>query len=85
MNDGRGGRKTECDFVIQVLDEVDSLVQVCWELNETTRGREIEGLLNASKDTGCSELVIVTYDQEESISIDDHTIKVIPAWKWFLS
>ena len=83
-NDGRGKRKTECDFVVQEGDEVTSLVQACWSLDETTRGREIEGMLNASKETGCKDMTIVTSDQEYSISEDGNTIKVVPAWKWLL-
>lgn len=83
-NDGRGGRKTECDFVVQEGDGVTSLVQACWSLDETTRGREIEGILNASKETGCKDMTIVTSDQECSISEDGNTIKVVPAWRWLL-
>ena len=84
MNDARGERKTECDFVVQERDEVVSLVQVCWELNDSTREREMEGILNASKETGCTDMTIVTSDQEETISEGSNTIKVVPAWKWFL-
>ena len=83
-NDGRGKRKTECDFVVQEGDEVTSLVQACWSLDETTRGREIEGILNASKETGCKDMTIVTSDQEYTISEDGNTIRVVPAWKWLL-
>ncbi len=83
-NGGRGGRKTECDFVVQEGDEVTSLVQACWSLDETTRRREIEGILNASKETGCKEMTIVTSDQECSISEDGNTIRVVPAWRWLL-
>ena len=83
-NDGRGKRKTECDFVVQEGDEVTSLVQACWSLDETTRGREIEGMLNASKETGCKDMTIVTSDQEYTISEDGNTIRVVPAWKWLL-
>ena len=84
-NDGRGKRKTECDFVVQEGDEVTSLVQACWSLDETTRGREIEGILNASKETGCKDMTIVTSDQGYSISEDGNTIKVVPAWRWLLA
>ena len=84
MNDGKGSRKTECDFIVQERDGVASLIQVCWNLNEETRGREIEGIVNASKETGCTEMTIVTYDQEEAITDERGIINVVPAWKWFL-
>ena len=84
MNDGKGIRRTECDFVVQERDEVSSLVQACWDMNEATREREIEGIVNASEETGCTEMTIVTYDHEEIIATDRGIINVVPAWKWFL-
>ncbi len=84
MNDGKGIRRTECDFVVQERDEVSSLVQACWDMNEATREREIEGIVNASEETGCTEMTIVTYDHEEIITTDRGIINVVPAWKWFL-
>ncbi len=83
-NEGRGGRKTECDFVVQEGDEVTALVQACWSLDETTLKREIEGILNAAKETGCKDMTVVTSDQEYSITEGGNTIKVVPAWRWLL-
>ena len=78
--------KRECDFVIQKGINIESLIQVTWNINEKeTRDREIKGLMEASEATGCQNLLIITVDVEEEIIIDDKTIKVIPAWKWILS
>ncbi|MCH5227259.1 MAG: ATP-binding protein [Muribaculaceae bacterium] len=78
--------KTECDFVIQKGINIESLIQVSWNINEEeTREREIKGLMEASETTGCQNLLIITLDDEEEIIIDNKTIKVIPAWKWILS
>ena len=78
--------KGECDFVVQRGIEVDSLIQVTWDMsNEETRRREIDGILEASKATGCKNLYIITYDTAEEIAIDEDTaIHVIPAWRWLL-
>lgn len=39
---------TECDFVIQRHDKVENLIQVTWDMSDTTtREREINGLLEA--------------------------------------
>ena len=35
----------ECDFVIQRGDQIEELVQVCWELEETNIEREVGGFL----------------------------------------
>lgn len=77
--------KSECDFVVEERDEVSALYQVCWELDsQDTKNREIRGLLEASSATSCKNLFIVTRDEEDEIRSDEHTIKIIPAWKWML-
>lgn len=46
------------------------------------KNREIEGILSASKQLNIENLFILTYDQEDSIEINDTKIKIIPVWKW---
>lgn len=75
----------ECDFVLQQHGEVRQLIQVCWNMSdESTRKREINGLLAASQATGCHNLCIITLDEEGLIQKNETEIKVIPAWKWML-
>ena len=77
--------KTECDFVIQKGINIESLIQVSWNINEKeTRDREIKGLVEASEITGCQNLLIITVDDDEEIVLEDKRIRVIPAWKWIL-
>jgi len=77
----------ECDFLIQHGVDIESLIQVTWNMSEEeTRRREISGLLEASEATGCNNLLIITADNQEDIPLPDgRTIKVLPAWRWFLS
>ena len=78
--------KTECDFVIQKGINIESLIQVSWNINEKeTRDREIKGLVEASETTGCQNLLIITVDDDEEIVLEDKRIRVIPAWKWILT
>ena len=74
----------ECDFVAETRGKL-SLYQVCFELNQTSREREIEGLLDGCKQLGLREGCILTFDQEEEFSKDRVKIKVVPAWKWILT
>ena len=78
--------KGECDFVAQRGVDVISLIQVTWDMsNDDTRSREINGIVEASKATGCKNLYIITYDSVEEINIDNDTvIHVIPVWRWLL-
>ena len=74
----------ECDFVIQTDEHVSSLIQVTWLLNSHNTAREIGGILEAYKTTGCKNFIIVTFEQEDKIETEGITISVIPAWKWML-
>lgn len=50
----------------------------------STRQREVAGLMEASKVTGCDTLTIITMDEETMLNEKGKTIRVIPAWKWLL-
>lgn len=79
---GRG----ECDFVVQEGTEISQLIQVTWSMSDDeTRHREINGLLEASKATGCENMCIITSDTSEEIKTDSgKAIRVMPAWQWLL-
>ena len=75
----------ECDFVVQRNERVDELIQVTWDMSDdNTREREINGLLEASRATGCDKLTIITIDEESAFERNGKTIHVMPAWKWAL-
>ena len=75
----------ECDFVVQRDEAVVSLYQVTWNMSDPdTRKREIDGLLEASKQTGCDHLYVITKEEEEDLIAENKQIKIIPAWKWLL-
>lgn len=73
----------ECDFVLQREETVVELIQATWDLSEPeTRQREMTGLLEASKATGCNSLTIITRDEEATLTEKGKTIYVVPAWKF---
>ncbi len=76
--------KFECDFVIKEKNKIVNAVQVCYELNEKNKEREINGLVEAMKKFNLKKGLIVTYDDEEELKIGKFGIKVIPFWKWAL-
>lgn len=74
---------SECDFVLWKSEKKCLPVQVTWEMKaEETRQREIKGLLKACKATGTNKGIIITYDTEEMLDINETKILMIPAWKW---
>jgi len=48
------------------------------------RAREVNALLQASEKHRCSDLLILTYDEETEIRVKNLTISVQPVWKWLL-
>jgi uncharacterized protein len=74
----------ECDFVVKEKNKIVSAFQVCYELDEDNKKREIEGLAEALEKFGLSEGVILTYDQQDTLQLNGKKIAVIPAWRWLV-
>ena len=70
----------ECDFLIKQGTKITEAIQVCYELNEDNKKRELKGLREAMKEFKLKKGLLLTYDQEDTI--DNITIK--PVWKWLL-
>lgn len=77
--------KYECDFLIRKNNKITEAIQVTYEINEKNKEREIAGLIEALNKFKLKEGLIITFDQEEKIKIEENIIKIIPAWKWLLS
>jgi len=52
-------------------------------MNSFNRKREIEGLMEAMQFFNQKNGFILTYDTEETLSINDFHIEIVPVWKWF--
>lgn len=74
--------KNECDFVIEEKRKIAEAYQVCYQLTEDNKGREINGLIEVLNETKLAGGYILTFNQEDNFKIDGKTIKVIPVWKW---
>ncbi|MBK7427839.1 MAG: ATP-binding protein [Saprospiraceae bacterium] len=74
----------ECDFVLYKEGGYALPVQVCWSLQEeSTKIREIRGLLKACKYADSKRGVIITSEEEFELNEDGVSIYVVPAWKWW--
>ena len=72
----------EIDFYIP--DE-ELAIQVSYSLrDEETRKRETEALGKLPNRLPCRRRLILTYDEEETISDKHGTIDVVPVWKWLV-
>ncbi len=75
--------------MIQTGTQVKKLIQVCWNAkNHKTREREVRSLLKASRKLRCTQLLIITYEEEHREAVKwfgiKEKIEFIPAWKWII-
>jgi predicted AAA+ superfamily ATPase len=65
------------------IPEVQMAVQVCYSLQDIeARKREINALVKMSKRIGVKRWVVISKDEEDTISEQGINIEVIPVWKW---
>ena len=78
-------RYGECDFLVCRGNAVLQAVQVSYDITaEKTRKREVNGLLLAAKQTGCTNLLLLTDHESSTIDEGEHKIKVQPVYEWSL-
>jgi len=74
----------ECDFVIKEKEEIVLAIQVCYDLNNDNKEREINGLLEALIALNLEQGLILTFNNEDQFVIKNKKIFVKPTWKWLL-
>lgn len=77
-------KSKECDFVIKEGLKIKEAIQVCFDLNEECKEREIKGLAEAMQEYNLREGTLINYDKEEELKIGNKKIDVMPLWKWLL-
>ena len=75
----------ECDFVVGSEDgNVYAAFQVCRELNDENRPREMGGLTAACRRLDLYEGTILTDDQDWEEEAEGIKIRVEPLWRWLI-
>lgn len=68
------------------VPDAELAIQVSYSLrDEETRKRETEALHKLPHHLPCSRRIILTYDEEETITDQHGIIEVAPVWKWLLT
>jgi len=73
--------KNECDFLVKEKGKITEAYQVCYDLTEENKERELAGLKEAMETFKLKIGVIVTLKQKDKLD----NIKVVPAWEWVLT
>lgn len=78
-------KNQECDFVIKQGLNITEAIQVCSDLTEKNKEREINGLLACLEEFKLKEGTIITSNLEKEEIIAGKNIKFIPIVNWLLS
>jgi len=77
--------KTECDFVVREGNQITHLIQVCYQLTDENKEREIKGLKDAMKDYNLNTgLLLTAGSDEQELQVEGGKIFITPVWKWLL-
>ena len=74
--------KGECDFIVKEGAKIVEAIQVCYNLDDANREREIGGLLEAMDKFKLKKGAILTSEQSEEITEGGRKIRVMPVSKW---
>ena len=73
-------KSVEVDFYVP---QSNWLIQASYSIsNDETREREITALLKVGKHLNAHRLTIVTYNEEQTLLVNEKSIEIIPLWKW---
>ena len=74
----RSRNDKEVDFVLRKGTHIEQLVQVCYDMSSPkTEKREVDSLTECAAELNCSNLVIVTNNEERIIEKDGYRIDVV--------
>lgn len=69
----------EVDFVLRKGTHIEHLVQACYDMSSPkTEKREVDAIIECAEELNCSNLTIVTNDDERTIEKDGYIIDVVP-------
>lgn len=78
-------KDTEVDFLVYNKISDFKLIQVSWSLTDIkTKNREISALMLAMEETNAKEGWILTEAENETITLENQIIHVIPIYQWLL-
>ena len=80
----RTSNDKEVDFVTRDGRKVTSLIQVSYDISKAkTREREMDALVKASEELKCDNLLLITWDQEDSVEYKGKHIRIVSLVEWF--
>jgi predicted AAA+ superfamily ATPase len=77
--------KGEVDFIVKSGLEIKELIQVTYASSrDEIDVREIKSLVKVGELLKCKNLLIITWDYEDKLKLDNNIINFTPMWKWLI-
>jgi predicted AAA+ superfamily ATPase len=71
------------DFVIRRGPHIEKLVQVTYASGrDDVNKEEINPLIKASTELRCNDLLVITWNYEDELKLENRKIRLLPLWKW---
>lgn len=78
-------QQNEVDFVVKEGSDIKKLIQVTYASGrDEIERREIKGLIKASEELKCKDLLVITWNYEDEQTIEKRKIKFVPLWRWLV-
>ena len=74
----------EIDFVIVEGKRPKQLIQVCYELTDENKERELRSLIKGMDEFDLDSSMLVTWDEAGTEQIQDKIVEKVPLWKFLL-
>lgn len=75
-------RSIDADFFVE---ETGQVIQVAYSVVNVSDDREIKTLIESVKEVkNAKSFIIITYEEENVMTVDGITIEIIPIWKWLI-
>ena len=79
----RSRNDKEVDFVTRKGVQVEQLIQVSYDTsNERTLKRELSALVECAEELHCDNLLLITFDKEDTVVYNGRTIQIRAFNKW---
>ena len=79
----RTSNDKEVDFVTRDGRKVTALIQVSYDISKhKTRERELDALVRASEELKCDNLMLITWNVDETVGYKGRSIQIVSLRKW---
>ena len=74
----------ECDFVVFEKNKCKQVIQVCSQIDNDNKARELDGLIEAMEFFKLKEGFIITLNQKDKLGFNGKTVYLIPAFEFIV-